>query len=172
MQHWLEPHLAALRTYVRAKSGSLLRAKEAWTDLVQTVCCELLVAGERALPSEPHARRRYILQAAEHLLIDRVRYHTAECRHASDGMASLGGSVDWQTPERLACVRECLQRAMFALATLEDSDRVLIERTRLQGESQQAIAIGLGCSQGALRVRLHRATQRLERSLGRTAAAI
>jgi RNA polymerase sigma-70 factor (ECF subfamily) len=54
-----------------------------------------------------------------------------------------------------------------AFATLPDGDRELLSLVAWEGLDHGQIAVALGCSRNAVRVRLHRARRRLTAELGR-----
>ena len=121
----LERNLGRLRAFIRARCGPLLRAKESCSDLVQTVCREVL-EDMGGFQYEDEARfRHWLFKRAEHKLVDRVRYWEANARDAAreappgsttgDEEDLESAFVTFLTPSRELISREKVRRIQAAL---------------------------------------------------------
>lgn len=165
-------NLAALRAFVRAKAGPRLLARESASDVVQSVCRELL----EDLPvlhfdSEP-AFRAWLFRAAWHKLVDRARRLETDKRDVARErvLASDAGDdhalATFLTPSRDACAREDLARLEQAFDELPDEYREAIVLHKVAGLSYGEISAELGRSEGACRNLVYRGLARLAELLG------
>jgi RNA polymerase sigma-70 factor (ECF subfamily) len=169
----LERHLPGLRGYVRLNSGRLLRAREASTDLVQSVCREILLHMERFQHPSEDGFRKWLYVTAMRKIKDRYQYYFAEKRDVGMEVpiASPGGAgaeegllscyVSFCTPSAECSAREEIERIELAFDALSEADRDLILLARVVGLSRAAIGERIGVSEGAVRTRLSRALARL-----------
>jgi RNA polymerase sigma factor (sigma-70 family) len=107
-----------------------------------------------------------MLRTAWRKIIQRVRYHRAEKRsfgriedgssHSADGFAVPGPS-----PSEEAQAHEMTNRLEAAMKTLRPSEREIVYPLRVAQLSTTDVARAAGVSEGAIRVRLHRALSRL-----------
>src|SRR5262245_47155448 len=79
----LVQHLPALRAYLRLHLPAEVRRQESCSDLVQSVCREVLTQQPDFDYRGPEAFRGWLYQWARHKLQDRVRYWRAEKRETS-----------------------------------------------------------------------------------------
>lgn len=166
----LEHHLPALRAYIRLRAGAAIRQRESGSDLVQSVCREVLEnAGRFRHPSES-AFRRWLFTTALRKIVDRRDYHLAEKRDA--GREVLARDEDSQkallqayqsltTPSQGVALQEEIERIEVAMENLSDEQREVVTLAHLVGLSRGEIAEQLGKSEGAVRMILHRALARL-----------
>jgi RNA polymerase sigma factor (sigma-70 family) len=174
----LERHLPSLRAYVRRNLDAGLADRESTSDLVQSVCREVLQSRGRFEFRGDAAFQRWLLQVALHKLMDRRRFWRARKR---EGLKVEGqpGSLSWSQDElgRLAValgspsaevmLREDLQRLEGALEQLSEFDREVIRLVRLQGLSHAEFAARMGCTEPQSRKRLFEALARLSLLLRR-----
>lgn len=162
----LERHLPALRFYVSVKAAADLKRRESDSDLVQSVCLEVLEnpgAFEYRGESE---FRHWLYTAALRKLVEKDRYHAAakrdherlealppESGHA-DVLNSIAGGA--ATPSRIAAAKETLGRLEAALRQMPDDLREIILLSRLMGFSHAEIAARLGKTEGSVRTALCR----------------
>ncbi len=173
-------HLPAVRAYVRLRSGPTVRQHENDSDVVQSVCLELLqslrgdggfhYAGEAAF-------RSWLFTAALRKLVERDRYHGAGKRDAARVEPNTGDDAapaadllscyqSLCTPSRVAIGRETLQQVERALDAMPEEQREVILLARLAGLSHREIAAHLGRTEVAVRSILSRSLARLARYLG------
>ena len=78
----LEHHLPGLRNFVRRRAPGVVAARESSSDLVQSVCREVLehLADERLEYRGEAEFKKWLYQAALNKLQNRRRYHLAEKR--------------------------------------------------------------------------------------------
>ena len=159
--------------------GSLLRQKESASDIVQSVCREVLqdvndvphvVDNEREL-------RHWLLVTAARKLVNRSRYNNAEKRnpghqllsldHSIDGEGTVIAAVDEDVPDPRGNVelREEMTRLERAVADLPEEYRQVFLWRHVRGDSRPEIAARLGKSPNAVSKLLGRATARLARQL-------
>ena len=173
LESLLQRHLPGLRAYVRLRAGPLVRARESCSDLVQSVCRELLGgAGEFEYRGEA-AFRHWLFQAALRKLVARQRFHLADKRDAR--LEREGGPADLEerhqellraysgihTPSRMAVANEEVERIERAFSRLSEEHREVITNSRLLGMSHAELAKQMGKSEGSVRILLHRALARL-----------
>jgi RNA polymerase sigma-70 factor, ECF subfamily len=155
----LREHLPALRAYVRHRADRLVSRKESVSDLVQSVCREVIEHVDRFEHQSPEGFRQWLFRTAERKIIDRYRYYTAEKRDAGreiDEGTALPPPALFQTPSRDAIAREDLAAAEAAFARLPDATQQVIMLSRVQGLSHAEIARRLQRSEGAVRNLLYR----------------
>ena len=80
----LERYLPELQKYVRTHAGRLVRSRESSSDLVQSVCRELLerLDGDRFQYQGERAFRKWLYKAAMLKIMSRNRYWRADKRDA------------------------------------------------------------------------------------------
>lgn len=166
--------MAALRSYVRARLGERLRAKETSQDLVQSICREVLADLDRYEERPGSTFRDWLLRAAENKIVDKVRFWGRE-RRSSDREVPLEAAASDSTddarllaqvyslasPSQAAVAREELERLERAFRELPDDYRQAIVLSRVHGLSGAELAAKLGRTEGATRTLLSRALARL-----------
>ena len=162
----LERHLPALRFYVSVKAATDLKRRESDSDLVQSVCLEVLENPGAFEYRGESAFRHWLCTAALRKFVERDRYHAAAKRDhgrletpAADSTAlgllnSIIGPA--QSPSRIASARETLVRVEAALRQMPVDLREIVLLSRLMGFSHGEIAVRLGRSEGAIRTALCR----------------
>lgn len=179
LEELLQQQLPGLRAYVRLRCGETVRLKESCSDLVQSVCREVLAdlggfeyRGEAAF-------RQWLYQAAERKIIDRARYWQAEKRDLSrerraPEAAGAAGAPEAQlidsyrsfyTPSHAAIAREELARVERAFDRLPEHYRKVITLSRLVGLPHAEIARQMGKTEGAVRTLLCRALAELSEEI-------
>ena len=154
----LEEHLPALRAYIRHRADKLVSRKESLSDLVQSVCREVLEHMDRYEHPSSEGFRQWLFRTAERKIIDRYRYYTADKRDAGREIedALAAGPPLFHTPSRDAMAREDLAAAEAAFQRLPEAMRSVIVLSRMQGLSHAEIAHKLQRSEGAVRNLLYR----------------
>ncbi len=167
LQALLQRHLPALRTWVRLRAGPLVRAHESNSDIVQSVCRELLEGLSGFEWRGEAAFRAWLFTAGMRKLVERQRHWQAARRDAArdvavgEGadLAELYGTV--LTPSRVAMAREDVARLESAFDALTEEQREVLLLARVAGLSRAEIAAQLGRSEDSVRNLLHRGTARL-----------
>ena len=161
----LEHHIPELSAFVRRRASPLLRSRESSSDLVQSVCREVLENAGRFRHASGTAFRQWLFATALRKLVDRRDFWMAQRRDAlrevpleADGATSNDSD---STPSRSAIVREEMERLERAFQLLDDDQRRIVTLAHFVGLSRREIAQELGKSEGAVRVALHRALARL-----------
>jgi RNA polymerase sigma factor (sigma-70 family) len=170
----LERHLPGLRAFVRKNVGPEVLAKESSSDVVQSVCREVLGDLARLEYRGEAAFRALLQQAALRKLIDRQRYYRAEKRDVGrerDASATLSASElralrsSMHSPSAAALEAEELARLEQAFARLSEPDRQLIRWVHIEGLPHSVVAERLATTESNTRKQLSRALARLSRIL-------
>lgn len=166
----LEQNLPALEAYVRLQMGKALREQEASSDLVQSVCREVL-ADLRFEVRDESAFRHWVFETAMRKILDRRRYWTAQKRDVGreesvqQGEGSEGRPMECHatlsTPSRQVELREEIQRLERAVERLPPDYRRVILLARIVELPQAEIAREMGRSEDSVRNLLARALARL-----------
>ncbi|NUP97415.1 MAG: sigma-70 family RNA polymerase sigma factor [Planctomycetaceae bacterium] len=167
----LERHLPDLRRYVRRRVSPALLAHESTSDLVQSVCREVLQDLAHFRPQDEASFRAWLCQSALRKILDRQRFHAAEKRDRAreagafsrDELSALAAS--FPSPSGDAMRQEELERLERALGELDESDRRLVLLIHLEGLSHAQAAERLGTTEVNSRKQLSRALARLSRLL-------
>lgn len=164
-------HLPGVEAYLRLRMGPILRAKESASDLVQSLCREVLgdlagfeYRGEAAF-------RHWLYGQARHKLVDRHRHLTADKRDAgreahADGSADLLACYGTLcTPSRDISARESIERIERAFDALPEDYKEAITLHRMVGLAHQEIAAHMQRSEGAVRNLVYRGLAQLALAL-------
>jgi RNA polymerase sigma factor (sigma-70 family) len=171
-------HLAGLRAYVRVQGGALLRAREESTDLVQSVCREVLTKLDRFQYGSEAGFKHWLYATALRKIRDRYDYYLAAKRDVrlENGPAATGSAASGAagapgeladvyrsvcTPSRAASANEEIARIEEAFDKLPEHYREVIVQARLLGLSRAEIGRQTGRTEGAVSVLLFRASARL-----------
>jgi RNA polymerase sigma-70 factor (ECF subfamily) len=170
MQALLEMHLDGLRAFVRLRTGPELRQRESSSDLVQSVCREILEQAHRFQYPSESAFRRWLYTTALRKISDRAEHWRAQRRDAGreQQFPSQGGDAalmrryeSFSSPSQHAMLREEVERVERAFERLSEEQREVISLAHVAGLSRAEIAEQMGRSEGAVRVLLHRSLARL-----------
>jgi RNA polymerase sigma factor (sigma-70 family) len=168
----LERNLPAVRAYVRVRLGAKVGAHESTSDVVQSVCRELLEQrGDFRFQGEA-ALRGWLFTAALNKIQQRHRYWGAKKRDAAREAHKPGSDSDEDrsvldvyahlaTPSREVAAREQLERFDRALAQLDERDREIVALAKIAGLPHAEIARLTNRSEEACRTALRRALIRL-----------
>ncbi|MEM7199796.1 MAG: sigma-70 family RNA polymerase sigma factor [Planctomycetota bacterium] len=162
----LERHLPGLRAFVRLRMGKALAARESTSDLVQSVCLELLATRRGLSFADDAAFRGWLYTAALHKISQKARHHSSQKRspnHEED--ADLQRIADCYaacvTPSQDASAREQVATMEAAFADLDEREREAITLVKIAGLQHEQVASIMGCSVEASRTLLRRALVRL-----------
>jgi RNA polymerase sigma-70 factor (ECF subfamily) len=171
LEQLLVQELPRLRAFVRLNVDPLVRARESCSDLVQSVCRELLGNLGELEDRGPQAFRAWLFAWTLHKIRDRRKFHLAERRSPAREvpLAQAAGSsagpepcyASAFSPSRVAIAGETAQRLEAAFDRLPESYREILALSRIAGLSHAEIAERTNKSVGNVRVTLHRAVARL-----------
>lgn len=166
-------NLGGLRAYVRRCLGVRLGRQESATDLVQSVCREVLEDAARgAFAYRGEAEfQSWLRTVALHKIQMRARYWRVRGNQTVDGARSPAvgleripaASCDQGTPSAAAVQGEERARLLAALAQIDPRQRELVEWAHIDGLGHREIAVRLGITEAHSRVLLSRALARLAR---------
>jgi RNA polymerase sigma-70 factor (ECF subfamily) len=161
----LERNLPRLRVFVRLHAGARLREQESCSDLVQSVCRELLQGLDRFEYRGEEQFRNWLFVAALNKIRQHDRYFQAERRGAGrrevldeELCAVYASSL---SPSGRAIAREDVARLEAAFANLPEHYRHVITLAKVVGLSQEQMAREMGRTVPAVRNLLNRALVRL-----------
>ena len=169
----LERYLPGLRAFVRLQAGPMLRARESASDLVQSVCREVLLKIDSFQYGGESGFKRWLYVMATRKIADRQDYWQAAKRdirretplQGHDEAAPDDDLLQCYrtcfTPSRQAMAREELQLVERAFETLRPEQREVILLSRLVGLRHAEIAEQLGRSEQAVRSLLSRSLAEL-----------
>jgi RNA polymerase sigma-70 factor (ECF subfamily) len=166
----LERHLPALRAFVRTRAGVAVRARDMSSDLVQSVCREVLQHADRFKHPSESAFRRWLFTTALRKIIDRRNFNMAEKRDVgrelvvddeAEQRRLLEAYSSFSTPSHIAMVHEEVARIESAMDDLTEEQREVVTLAHLVGMSRAEIAQQIGKTESTVRVILHRALARL-----------
>ena len=171
----LERYLPGLSAFVRLRAGPLLRARESSSDLVQSVCREVLEHVDRYRYRSEGLFKQWLFTTAARKIADRCDHVQAQRRDvrrevALDARADATESTPgWfadacrslVTPSRELIAREEVIATERALLSLPDDHREVILLARVVGLSAKEIGEQMNRSESAVRSLLHRALAEL-----------
>ncbi len=157
-------HLPALHAFVRLRAGNAFGARESTTDVVQSVCREVLAdAGDYRYRGEA-AFKNWLFTAAANKVVDRHRFHHRDKRDADREVAA--DAVDGEravapelaaayatlgTPSRVMMQREECERIEAAFGQLPEHQQQVIALSRIAGLTYAQIAEETGRTEIAVR---------------------
>ena len=168
----LQMHLPGLRGFIQRRAGQLVLGKESATDLLQSVCRDVLqhaLDGRFQYQGEAQFKQ-WLYQAALLKLRDRRNYYLAGKRDAALERPASPTESDVRTreflaslcsPSRAAVKQEELEIVQWAFANLSQQQRDLIVFIKVEGRSHQDVAEQLNISTANSRTLLSRALARL-----------
>jgi RNA polymerase sigma-70 factor (subfamily 1) len=175
IERLLEEHLGSLRAFLRLRAGAGVRARLGHSDLVQSVCREVLQSKERIEFQGDAAFRSWLYTAALRKLVEHDRRLHAEKRDvrreiavdAEGGIdaALVQGYATVTTPSLVAMGNEGAAKLEEAFDELSEEHREVITLARVVGLSHAEIAAQLGKNEEACRQLLRRALVRLSMAL-------
>lgn len=164
----LARHLDTLRCFVRIHVSPPLRQREQDSDIVQSVCAELLAHPARFQYQGEAAFRSWLYRAVLDRVRHKLRFHAADKRASDreeppgpDGTGPLDSYAEMVTPSRIAMNREMQQALERAIDELPEAQRDVLVRARLLQMEHDAIGAELGISPANSRQLLHRAIAKL-----------
>ena len=176
LEDLLQRHMGGLRAWLRLRASDRLLAHDSPSDLVQSVCLEVLQSLDSFRFTTEGAFRHWLYLTAEHKLIDRARYWTRAKRDmhrerpgpysGSGELGEIALSYSSLSPSRVAAAREELERVEEAFTQLSADHRQVLLLHRIAGLTHAEIAFEMNRSEVAARGLLFRALARLSTLLG------
>jgi RNA polymerase sigma factor (sigma-70 family) len=175
IERLLEEHLGSLRAFVRLRAGAGIRARLGHSDLVQSVCREVLEGRDKIEFQGDAAFRSWLYTAALRKLVEHDRRMHAGKRDVRrevhvDGeegadAALLQGYATVTTPSLLVMGREGAAKLEEAFDELSEEHREIVTLSRVIGLSHAEIAAQLGKTEEGCRQLLRRALLKLSMEL-------
>ncbi len=172
----LDRYLNRLRAFIRLRMHARLRQYESCSDLVQSVCREVLTAQERFEFRGEAAFRSWLFTTALRKITRRSRYLTAQRRDRDRQVLAadlpdydqlLAGVSPEHSPSTVAMAAEHAERLEQAFDRLPDDYREVITLARVAELPLRDVAHAMERSEGATRMLLNRALVQLARELDR-----
>jgi RNA polymerase sigma factor (sigma-70 family) len=162
----LAHHLPALQAYVCSQMPAALRAYESVSDVVQSVCGEVL-RHEQFEYKGPAAFRCWLYRAVTFRILSKLRKLNADCRSPEHeattiDVEQLTGSEKQPGPASILSQREDVARLEAALAQMKPEEAEILAMRYFAGAHAQDIAGELNISKDAADKRLSRARERLK----------
>jgi RNA polymerase sigma-70 factor, ECF subfamily len=169
----LERYLPRLRAFVRLRVDASVRARESASDLVQTVCREVLQNAGQFEYRDEDRFRAWLFQTALNKIRDRARYHHAVRRApraevSGDALEHADDRSALQSASQQAIARETAEAMERAFDLLSEEHREVITLSRIVGLPHAAIAQAMDRSEVAVRGLLSRALVAYMAALDRT----
>ena len=165
VNHLLERYLPGLRAFVRLRAGATVQGREEHSDIVQSVCRDVLENLERYKHGGDEGFRRWLYRTALRKIADRYEYYQAKKRDVGrEGLLGSHGSLardQAPSPSQHAIAKEEALRIERALDGMPDDYREVVVLSRYVGMSHHEIAAEMGRSELAVRTLLSRALARL-----------
>jgi RNA polymerase sigma factor (sigma-70 family) len=161
-----------LRAFVHQKISPRLLSKESSSDVVQSVCREVLQGAQGFQYQGEAAFRGWLHQTALRKLVDHQRHFEAQKRDGQPVALSTISAAEFaliasgvHSPSSQAMLREDLEMLERAFARLSETDQLILRLIRVDGLSHAQVAQRLQCSEENSRKQLSRALARLARSI-------
>lgn len=168
----LASHLPRMVPYVRGRLGGALRLHESASDLVHSVCGDLLSEE----PDFEYRTEAQFVRWLQVVVMNKVRARLRSLGAKKRGAPAHQGPDAFPldqvhgnllSPTEQASLHEDLQRLDQAMARLPEHYREVLVRTRLLGQTREQVALALGRSEASLRNLVPRALARLASELDR-----
>jgi len=161
-----EKHRRRLAVLVHFKLGSRTREFADAEDVVQEACLRAFRDIGRFSYQSPDSFFRWLAAIADHVIVDRVRYQSRECRAGeevrfrSDTNPCGPEPADTRTPSRLLAQQEAMQRLLDRLNALSEDYRQAILMAKIERLSTAEMAERLGKPREAVALLVYRAVKR------------
>ena len=162
-------HLPGLEAYLRLQMGPILRAKLSASDLVQSVCIEVLAELDDFEYRGEAAFRHWLYTHARHKVAEKHRLLTRQRRDAArevpfdeaHGVSLLAAYGTLCSPSRELAMREAVAQVEAVFDALPDDTREAITLHRMVGLSHAESGAQMGRSEGAVRNLVYRGLSKL-----------
>lgn len=172
----LEQHLPRLRAFIRLRTNRAIRSRESHTDLVQSVCREVLQGADAFEYRGDAAFRKWLYTAALRKIVERDRSWRAQKRDvrreqaAPETPSSTDGDLfdayaTVSTPSVVLSRKENAAALEAAFDQLSEEHREVVTLAKVVGLSHAEIAEQTGRSEEASRQILRRALIKLQLAL-------
>lgn len=172
MEQLLGLHLGDLRVFVRAKSSNAIRQQESCSDLVQTVCREVLGGIDGYEWRGEGSFRHWLFSVALNKIRNRADFYAAERRNPNREERNVDQLRDaYQTmcgPSQQAIASEAVAKFEASIDQLTPDHREVILLSRMIGMNHSEIAEQLDIDPVTVRTRLGRALSKLAKVMTRT----
>ncbi|MCR9246246.1 MAG: RNA polymerase sigma factor [bacterium] len=166
-------HLPGLRAYVRLKAGPVVRAREAESDIVQSVCREVLEQQGNFRFGGEAGFRHWLFATALRKILDKRKRHTAARRDVrrerrpdfDPGADPFGSAAAFASPSGVAIGHERLEQIAAAFEHLSPDHAEVVLLSRVVGLSRAEVAIAMNRTEASVRNLLHRALAELSEHL-------
>ena len=173
----VQRYLPGLRAFVRLRAGPVIRARESSSDIVQSVCREVIEHIDRFQHPNDAAFKHWLYTTALRKIANRAEHWQAEkrdgAREADLGSRGVDGEVElaacyrtFSTPSGKAELKDEIERVERAFENLSEEHREVITLAHLTGLSRAEIAERTGRNEEAVRASLYRGMARLSALLG------
>lgn len=173
----LAANLPAVRAFVRLRTNQAIRARESVSDLVQSVCREVLQGAPRLEYRGDAAFRSWLFTTALRKIVERDRALHADKRDIGREVAAAGGASGTDdlfaayatvtTPSKVVAAKEQMAQMEAAFDQLSEEHREIITLSKIAGLSHKEIAEQTGSTEEACRQLLRRAMVKLTMILER-----
>lgn len=168
VEELLVRHLPSLRTFVRLKTGGVVRLREGESDIVQSVCREVLQRAPAYRFGGEAGFRHWLFTTAVRKILDKRAFHTAERRDVGREGEALDAAdppaeLRFASPSGVAIGREELERLAGAFEGLDADHREVILLSRVVGLSRADVAREMDRTEASVRNLLHRALAKLSK---------
>jgi len=159
-----ERHRRRLAVLIHFKLGA--RDSNATEDVVQETLLRAFRAVDRFTYQSPGSFFRWLVSIADHVIIDRARYHARgrrdgeETPFRSESNPNGPEPADSRTPSRLFAQQEALDRLLGLLTALPEHYRQAILMAKIEGLSTAEMAERLGKSRDEVAQLVFRAVKR------------
>ena len=165
-ENLLQSYLPRLRAFVRASLTPDLRARESVSDVVQSVCREILEHKANFRYQGEAQFRGFLFTAAANKVKEKFRFHHQPKRDVRRENAPVSAAPpplahSSASPSFAALAHERVEMLEAALDQLSEGDRQVISLARLAGLPIAEVAQRLGKTEVAVRKQLGRALTRL-----------
>ena len=172
MRNYFEENYDDFLRIARAHLGQPLRAKVEPEDLAQTTCRQVIrdiESGKVAWQGEKEMRG-YMARVLKNKVVDKARYHRAECRdqrreQAIDGTVGLPKKEE--TPSGIFRRKECSSYLERSIADLGEPMTTLVRRYFLEQATYEELAEEQGKSVGSIRHTLKKGLELLQQRISR-----
>jgi len=137
----LDRHLPALRAFVRLRTNAAIRQRESESDIVQSVCRELLQERSQFDFRGEGAFRSWLYTAALRKVVEKDRYYRAQKRDIKREVR-IGGSPTEGDLQPIADCYSVLATASQDLAAKEQMECIDRAFARLEPDYQRVLSLG------------------------------
>jgi len=170
VEELLVRNIPRLRAFVRLRCGPELRAKESASDLVQSMCRDVLQNMDGFRWEGAESFRAWLYTAAARKVADRAEFWRAQRRdpgreHGAGDEALLAVYRESATPSRVLAGREGVEHIERAFDDLSPDYREAVLLSRVLGLPRAEVARRMGKSEDSVRDLLFRGLAQLSKKL-------